>query len=192
VGFGLFTSIFPYNLLTEILLSGFFALICYIIFSIENIFFVAIGYKTVPLYRAAYTFSLMIMLLTAFFAFDTILSFRTHFWINSLAVFLSSLVLFLYQFWAISIELPDDGKNKSISAYVLVPSIVMAELALIFSFWPVGIFKGSVYMVSAFYIISGLLQADIRERLFRRTWRGLLWVGMAVLMAIIGMTRWSQ
>jgi len=58
VGFGLFMAIFPYNLLTAIPASIFFGLICYVIFSIENIFFVAIGYKTVPLYRAAYTFCL--------------------------------------------------------------------------------------------------------------------------------------
>jgi len=192
VGFGLFMAIFPYNLLTAIPASIFFGLICYVIFSIENIFFVAIGYKTVPLYRAAYTFSLMVMLLTAFFAYDTILSFRTYFWVNAIAVFLTSMLLFLYQFWAIAIELPDDGKNKSISAYVIVPSIVMAELALIFSFWPVGIFKGSVYLVSVFYIILGLLQADIRERLFKRTWTGLLWVALAVLIGVVGMTSWGE
>jgi len=102
------------------------------------------------------------------------------------------MLLFLYQFWAIAIELPDDGKSKSISAYVIVPSIVMAELALIFSFWPVGIFKGSVYLVSVFYIILGLLQADIRERLFKRTWTGLLWVALAVLIGVVGMTSWGE
>ena len=192
IGFGLFSALLPFTWITGPVLSLAFGALCYTIFLVENIFFVAIGYKTVPLYRAAYTVSLMVVLLTAFFVFDSILSFKAHFLINTLAVFLASTVLFLYQFWAIAIELADDGKDKKKLFYVGVPALVVAELALIFSFWPVGIFKGSVYLVSAIYVISGLLQADIRDRLFRRTWRGLAWVGAAVFLAVIVMTKWGE
>ena len=101
-----------------------------------------------------------------------------------------SSLLFLYQFWAIAIELPDDGKGKNQAAYVLVPGWILGQLGMVFSFWPVGIFRGSIYLVSMIYVISGLLQGDIRGRLFRKTWLGFLWIGLSIFLAIIVMTRW--
>jgi len=190
VGFGLFVAFLPYNTLLSIILSIFFGLVLYSMFLVENVFLVAIGYKTVPLYRAAYTVSLMVLLLSAFFMFDSLYSFRLSYLINTLWVLVMGWLIFLYQYWAIAIELPDDGKSKSLKSYVLIPSIILAELALVFSFWPTGIFKGSVYLVSAIYVLSGLIQADIRERLFKRTWLMYAWIGAAILLAIVIISSW--
>ena len=190
IGFGLFIVLLPLSWLMSVLVSLIFGLICYVMFLVENIFFVAIGYKTVPLYRAAYTTSLIMLLLVAFFIFDTILSFRLPFWANGLMVIAVSAGLFLYQFWAITIELSNDGKQLNSGAYVLVPAYIMGQLAVAFSFWPVGIFKGSIFLVSIIYVMSGLMQADIRDRLFRRTWVGYMWAGIAILVAMVVMTGW--
>jgi len=190
VGLSLFAGLLSFSLLSRMLLSLFFGVVLYVVFLVENIFLVAIGYKTVPLYRSAYTVSLMLLLLTAFFLFDSVLSFRMEYYFNVLFVFLVSLALYAYQFWAITIELSDDGKNKSL-AYVWVPALLMGELALVFSFWPVGIFKGSIYLVFFIYIISGLLQAELRGRLFKKTWLGLAWVFVAVVLGILVATKWG-
>jgi hypothetical protein len=120
------------------------------------------------------------------------LSFKFNYLINGLGVFVVSVGIFLYQFWAVTIESADDGKGLSLSSYVLVPSLIMSQMALAFSFWPVGVFKGSIFLVSAIYVISGLLQADIRERLFRKTLVGYVWVGIAILIAVIILTGWRQ
>ena len=176
--------------LINFLSSLFFGIIAYIFFLVENVFLVAIGFKTVPLYRAAYTVSLIILLLSSFFMFDSLFSFRLNFLWNGLWVWVISVIVFLYQFWAIAIGLADDGKNKNIKAYVLIPATLMAEVAMVLSFWPTGIFKGSVYLVTLIYLMSGLIQADIRDRLFKRTWLMYLWTGLAVIMAIILITRW--
>lgn len=191
VGFGLFAAFLPYSPIWSLIFSIFFGLILYVLFLVENVFLVAIGFKTVPLYRAAYTVSLIILLLSAFFMFNSLFSFRLTFYWNGLWTMLMSLIIFLYQFWAIAIELPDDGANKNIKSYVVIPAVLMAELAMAFSFWPVGIFKGSVYLVSVIYIVSGLIQADIRDRLFKRTWLMYLWVGVAVVLAILAITNWG-
>ncbi len=191
IGAGLFVALLPLDFLGSFILSAIFGVVCYFIFLVENVFLVAIGYKTVPLYRAAYTVSLIILLLSSFLLFNSIYSFRFNYGINMLLVFLVAILVFLYQFWAIAIELPDDGKGKNISIYVLVPSLLITQLALVFSFWPVGIFKGSIYLVSAIYVLSGLLQADIRERLFKRTWLSSIWVGVAILLGIVMMTGWK-
>lgn len=190
VGFGLFAVLLPYSIWLTVLLSVFFGLVYYILFLVENVFLVAIGYRTVPLYRAAYTTSLIVLLLTAFFVFDTLFSFRLFYWWNVLGVFFISGLIFMYQFWAITIELSDDGKDKNRWLYVFLPAVLMTELALVWSFWPVGIFKGSVYLVSVIYVLSGLIQAEIRERLFKRTWLTQLWIGTAIVVACILVTKW--
>ena len=191
VGFGMFGAFLPYDVIWAVLMSIVFGLVLYSLFLVENVFLVAIGYKTVPLYRAAYTVSFIVLLLSAFFMFDTLFSFRLGFIENGIGVFLISLLLFLYQFWAVAIELPDDGANKNLRAFVLIPSLLMSEIAVVLSFWPTGIFKGSVYLVSAIYIFASLIQAEIRERLFKRTVMMYVWVGVAVVLAMLSITRWK-
>jgi hypothetical protein len=56
---------------------------------------------------------------------------------------------------------------------------------LVLSFWPVGIFKGSIYLVMTVYIISGLMHAELRDRLFKKTWLIFIWVGVATILGII-------
>ena len=160
-------------------------------FLVENVFLVAIGYKTVPLYRAAYTVSLMMTLLVSFLLFDDLFSFHLPFWGNMLATIFLSFLIFNYQYWAIAIELADDGKEKGRWPYILVPSVLLAEMVAILSFWPVGVFKGSVYLVAGIYVISGLIQAEIRDRLYRGVIRTSIYMGVAVVLAIILTTVWG-
>lgn len=190
IGFGLFAVLLPISLLSTVVLSVFFGIIAYIIFLVENVFLVTIGYRTPPLYRAAYTVSLIIMLLSSFFLFDSLFSFKLIYWLNAILVFVISILIFLYQFYGVSIELADDGKGKNIIAYTVVPALLMSQVALVFSFWPVGIFKGSIYLVAMIYVLSGLIQADIRERLFKRTWLSSIWIGIAIILGIILTARW--
>lgn len=190
-GFGMFGSLIADSWWMVLLLSGVFGLVMYGMFLVENVFLVAIGFKTVPLYRAAYTVSLILLLVSSFFMYDSMFSFRLSFVWNSLISFLMALVVFAYQFWAVAIELPDDGKSLNRRAYILIPALLVAELTFVLSFWPAGIFKWSIYLVSAIYILCGLIQADIRERLFARTQLTYLWISLAVLTAIFLVTRWN-
>ena len=190
VGFGMFTALLPFNFGGRLVLTLVFGSVFYVIFLMENVFVVAIGFKTVPLYRAAYTVGLIVLLVACFFLFNSLYSFRFDYWINTLAVMFVSAFIFAYQFWAIAIELPDDGKKKNLAAYVLVPAFLMSQLALVFSFWPVGIFKGSIYLVSAVYVLSGLIEANIRGRLFRKTSLMFGWIGAAIVLGIMLVTRW--
>ncbi len=191
MGFGLFSVLLPLNWINMLIISTFFGIILYVMFLAENVFLVAIGYRTVPLYRAAYTVSLILLLLISFFVFDSLFSFKLPFWANMLGTAFLSLLIFSYQYWAVAIELPDDGKEKGRWPYILVPSLLLIELAGILSFWPVGIFKGSIYLVAAIYVITGLLQAEIRDRLFRGVVLNYTYIGVAVILAIILVTRWG-
>ncbi|PIU73778.1 hypothetical protein COS78_00560 [Candidatus Shapirobacteria bacterium CG06_land_8_20_14_3_00_40_12] len=191
LGYGLFVVLLPSSQISFLIYAAAFGVMIYLIFLVENVFLVAIGYKTVPLYRAAYTVSLILVLLTAFFLFDSMLSFRLPFWGNSLLALFITILLFLYQFWAIAIDLPDDGKGRGRWVYILVAAWIVGQMALVFSFWPVGIFKGSVYLVSIIYLLSGLFQADIKDRLFKGVVTGYILTGIAILTAIIVTNTWG-
>lgn len=190
-GFSLFCALLPQNQFYMIMLSAIFGFIIYILFLIENVFLVAIGFKTVPLYRAAYTINLIFTLFSAFFVLNSVLSFRWPFYVNFFVTAILSIILFLYQFWAIAIELPDDGVNKGGWVYALVAGFMMGELALAFSFWPVGVFKGSIYLVSAIYVLSGLFQADIKDRLFKSVLVNYGLIGVGIMVAIIVTNNWG-
>jgi len=58
------------------------------------------------------------------------------------------------------------------------------------SFLPVGIFKGSMYLVVFCYVLSGLLHAELRERLFKKTWINFVWIGIAFLLAMLVTISW--
>lgn len=190
VGFGLFAALLPQTFWTVFLSSLFFGIISYVMFLVENVFLVSIGYRTPPLYRAAYTVGLVLLLLTTFFLFDSLFSFKLIYWLNAIFVFVISSVIFMYVFYSVTIELADDGKEKNLSNYVLVPAFLMSQLGLVLSFWPVGIFKGSIYLVAAVYIISGLLQLDLRDRLFKKNWTIFSWISVAVILGMIFTTSW--
>lgn len=191
LGYGLFAALLPINWLNLIFLSLFFGGVIYIMFLVENVFLVAIGYKTVPLYRAAYTVSLLTMLLVSFLLFDSLFSFHLSFWINMLLGAGLAFLIFNYQYWSIAIELADDGKAKGRWPYILIPSLLLMEMVGILSFWPVGVFKGSVYLVAVIYIISALIQAEIRDRLYRGVIRTSVYIGVAVILAAILVTNWG-
>jgi len=191
LGFGLFATLIPANTFYTIILSLFFGIILYIMFLVKNVFLVAIGFRTVPLYRAAYTVSVMLTLLASFFLFDSMLSFKLPFWANMLITFIFGIVIFANHYWNVAIELPDDGKEKGRWPYIIVPSVILAELSVVLSFWPVGIFKGSVYLVSAIYVISGLIQAEIRDRLFKGVVLNFIYIGLAAILAAILTTNWG-
>lgn len=190
VGFGLFAALLPQTIVTMLLTSLFFGAVCYAMFLVMNVFLVSIGYRTPPLYRAAYTVGLVILLLTAFFLFDSLFSFKLIYWLNAIFIFLISAILFMYVFYSVTIELADDGKDKNFWAYTLVPAFFMLQLGLVLSFWPVGIFKGSIYLVAAVYVLSGLIQLDLRDRLFKKSSTIFTWISVAVILGVVLTTSW--
>ena len=191
VGLGLLAMLFLQNFWLMLAFSLFFGILCYVIFLVDNVFMVAIGFKTVPLYRAAYTVSLILTMLMSFLLFNNLYSYKVEFYWNFVGVFVISILIFWYQFWSIAIELADDGKSKNVYDYVLVPSLLIGELALALSFWPVGIFKASILLVSGVYIISGLIQADVKDTLHKRVWNQFGLMGLAIILAILFITPWG-
>jgi len=189
-GWGMFAALLGLGFWWNLIFTVFFGVVNYLIFSLENVFMVALGFKTVPLYRAAYSMGLIILLLSSFFLFDTILSYRWSFWLNMLALGVVSVIIFAYHFWSVAIELPDDGGKIDKWPYLLVPSWLVAQLSMALSFWPMGIFKGSIYLVVAVYLFASLIWAEVRGRLFARSWLTAAWMTGAVLLSLLLVVEW--
>lgn len=189
-GLAMFVSVLELQWWWNIPLLVVFAMVNYTIFLVENVFMVAVGYKTVPLYRAAFTVSVVITLFCSFLIYDVIFSYRLGFWQNMLAFLAVTPFIFIYVVWTVLIELPDDGKDLPILSYILSSVWMLSQMAMILSFWPTGVFKSSLYMVSFQYLLVSLIHLSIRERLFKKSVKTLGWVLVAVIISLVVTVSW--
>ncbi|MFZ3301722.1 MAG: hypothetical protein WA152_03355, partial [Microgenomates group bacterium] len=108
--------------------------------------------------------------------------------ISSGLVFLSSFLLFLQGLWSIELEKEFD---KGIFVMSLVSSLILTELAILIFFWPVTVVVGSLFLTSGVYLLLGLGQAKLEDRLFPGVVREYLTVGLIVLIGMFFATRWG-
>lgn len=186
-GVGLFYFLLPARWLTRLPVAAVYGLGMYALLLTENIFSVA-AIRTIQLFRAAQAVGFLLTLVTAFFLYDTILSFRLSFWTNALLVFIISFPLILQALWSVKLE---DYISPKVWLFSFVLSLVLAEVACAISFWPVNIASGSLFLVTMMYIILGLSQQHFARRLFPRTVQEYLGVGIAVLVIILLTAHWG-
>ncbi len=183
----LFRFLFAANLIWQVVLILVYFFGLYTLFLMENVFIVSSEVKTVPLYRAASTVGFLITLITIFFIYQVVFSFRLPSWQNSLIIFGISFPLITHFFWETKLSHPFSWKNMSLS---LVFSLILAEIALAISFWPLETTKASLYLASVFYVFLGLAQAYNQEKLFKETVREFILVGLGTFLALFFVTSW--
>jgi len=186
-GVGLFYFLLPSSWLARLPVAIFYGLGLYALLLTENIFSVA-AIRNIQLLRSARAVGFLLTLLTAFFLYDTILSFRLPFWLNFIFVFLVSLPLFIQGLWSVKLEEKISGQ---IWFYSLALSLMVAEGALALSFWPVTVSAGSLALITIMYMVLGLTQHYLSQRLFKRTINEYLTVGIIVLAVILITTHWG-
>ena len=153
----------------------------------QNVFNVA-SIRTIPLYRAATTASFLFTLLSAFFIYNVVYAFILLFLWNGLAVFLISFPLVLQLLWAIKMEDRVSGANI-IQSFII--SLILGELALGFSFWPIATTIWSLSLSSAMYVLLGLTTQILRGRENRRVVWEYIGIGAVVLMISFFTTSWT-
>jgi len=186
-GVSLFYFLTPDSWLARLPMILLYGVGLYSLLLTENIFSVA-AIRTIQLLRSAHAVSFLLTLATSFFLYNVILSFRGESWFNFGLTFLVSLPIFLQGLWCINLE---EKLTKKIWLYSLGLSFVMGEIALAFSFWPVSVAVGSLSLTTSLYILLGLSQHHLSERLFRRTVNEYIGVGVAVLIVIFLTTHWG-
>ncbi len=187
ISVALFYFLLPENFLTRVLILIAFAVGMYAILLTENIFTIASS-RNIQLLRAAQAVAFLMTLITVFFLYDTIFSFKLEAWFNFLLVFFVSLPLFLQSIWNINLKKKIDKEDLW---EVLSLSFLSGEIALVISFWPLSIFLASLFLVTFFYIVVGLFQHYLGGRLFKKTVREYIQVAILVLVITFLMASWG-
>jgi len=187
LGVGIFWFLLPASIYTRIPIIIFFTVGIYVLFSTMNIYTVSSS-KTIALLRAARGVGFVLTLITSFLLFDAILSIRQHAIVSVPLVFVTSFLLFIQGFW--SIEL-DKKIDKNIVLMTFVSSLILAELSALIFFWPVTVVVGSLFLTSGVYMLLGLGQTKLEDRLFSGAIREYLTVGLIVLVGMFFATHWG-
>lgn len=182
-----FYFLLPVRWLTRMPVALIFGVTTYLLLLAQNVFNVA-SIRTIPLYRAASTANFLFTILSAFFIYNVIYAFNLLFVLNGLIVLICSFPLIVQALWSIEMK---DRVEASILFQSFVLSLVLAELALSFSFWPISNVIWSVALSSALYVLLGLTTQVLRGRATGRVvWEYMLIGGMVFLISFLA-TSWT-
>lgn len=182
----LFYFLLPASIITQLVIIILFGIGMYALLLTENIFLVAAN-RTIQLLRAAQAVGFLITLLTAFFIFNTIFSFKFAPWINGGLVLLISPFLILAALWSVSLE---KRLEKRILNYTLVLAWLLAQLTLLISCWPLTITISSLILVSYLYVVLGVVQNSLMGRLFKDVLKEYIRVALIILLITFFLARW--
>lgn len=186
-GVGLFYFLLPSTILTRIPVLILYALGIYALLLTLNIYTVA-AVRTIALLRAAHAVGFLLTLVTSFFLFDFIFSLKGGFLHNGFLAGLVSYPLFLQGLWSIDLDLSLSEEVKILAAAL---ALVLGEIAAVLSFWPVSVAVAGLALTTIVYVGLGLGQARLQQRLFSKTVREYLLVGVIVFATMFLTARWG-
>lgn len=178
--------VLPVRWLTRIPVTLFFGLIFYILLLSQNVFNVA-SVRTIPLYRVASTTVFVLTIITAFMLYSVMFAFNLIFFWNGLIVFLITFLLVIHVFWSLEME----GINSVIIMYSIVISLVIGELAVVISFWPILKPINSVILATGLYITLGICTQTLKEKLMAIDNWIFIGFGSVVFLIAIFTTSWT-
>ncbi len=187
LGVGVFWFLLPSNIYTRIPIVIFYLLGIYVLLSTMNIYTVS-SQKTIALLRAARGVGFVLTLVTSFLIYDAILSLRQTLFISTPLILISSIFIFLQGFWSIDL---DKILNKKVVQLSLISSLVVSQMSIMIFFWPVSVVVGSLFLTAGVYLLLGLGQAKLEDRLFPTVAREYITVGLIVLLGMFLATRWG-
>ncbi len=179
----LFYFLLPENLLSRVLLLGFFGIGTYGLFLTANIYSVAKG-RTIQLLHAAHAVGLLFNLLISLLLTNTVYSLRLPFYATSPLVGLIHFPLIFMSLWSMRL----DGEIKQeITSLTILMTLLLMELSLILSFLPLSVWYNALFIMSVLYLGLGVLHNMLRGRLFQKalTEYTLVAVFIGVLFAVV-------
>jgi len=186
LGVGLFWFLLPSSLLARLPVVLVYGVGTYALGSTMNIFTVS-AVRNIALVRAAKGVGFVATLFVMFLLFDAILSLRTSVPILFGLVFIVSFPLLLQGLWMSKLGLKLSG---DVLIFSLVFSYSLSLLSVVMYFWPVSVVVGSLFLTVGAYELLGLGQVELEGRLFKRTVREYLTVGVMVFLSMLFATSW--
>ena len=182
-----FYFLLPIRWLTRLPVAIIFGLSYYLLLLSQNVFNVA-AIRTIPLYRASITASFLFTLITAFFLFNVIHAFNLLFSWNGFLVGLISFPLILQTIWQVDMA---EKLHGSVLVMSFILSLVMGEVALAFSFWPMVTTMWSLSLATCMYVLLGIVTHSLRGRLNKRVVWEYLGIGLGVFFVAFLTTSWT-
>lgn len=183
----LFYFLLPTSSWSRILIISLFGIGQYALLLTENIYSVAAS-RTIQLLRAAHAVGFLLTVVTLVLAYNTIFSLRWPYWQNGLLVFGVTWPLLLSGMWAVELN---EKLSRQVVGLSLVASGLIGELAIAWSFIPATVWIVALLLGTAAYVILGVAQHELAQRLFKRTITEYLSVGMLVLLVALLIVPWK-
>lgn len=161
----LFYFLLPEGLLSKVGILLLFGVGMYALFLTSNIFSVAKG-RTIQLLHAAHAVSLLFTMLTSLLFTNTIFSLKLPFYINSLLVGVVHFPLIFMSLWSAKLESEITSKISNLST---VLTLILMELAVVLSFYPLTVWYNALFVMATLYIGLGVMHSYLKGRLFSRT-----------------------
>lgn len=161
----LFYFLLPEMFWSRVAIVAIFGIGMYALFLTSNIFSVAKG-RTIQLLYAAHAVALFFTMITSLLFSNVIFSLRLPFYFNTILLFVSHFPLVLMSLWSIELKQKID---KEIALYSLIFTLILTELATLFSFLPMQIWNQALFIMSFLYIGLSVIQSFLKGRLFKNT-----------------------
>ncbi len=184
---GLFYILLPQEWWARAVIALVFAVGQYALLLTGNIFSVA-AIRTIALFRAASAVGFVMTLVTGFFLFDTIYSFKLHAPFVGLLVMVVSFALILPALWSVELL---TRISKRVWAYTMGISFSLGVMAMAVTFWPVSIAVASLFLSTIMYALLGISQHHFADRLFGRTVWEYVTVGLVVTVTMMLTAGWG-
>jgi|SRR5579859_226464 len=162
---GAFYFLLPASLLSRFFDLFIFGIGMYALYLTSNIYSVAKG-RTIQLLHAAHAIGLFFTLITSLLFLNTIFSQRLPFYFNAPLVGVLHFPLIFLFLWSVNLEPKISPQLIHLS---LVLTLCLAELGMIFSFYPMSVWNIALFIMTFLYIGLGILQSHLQNRLFQST-----------------------
>lgn len=153
----------------------------------SNIFNVA-AVRSIQLLRVAHSIGFLVTVTTALFFYIVIASFHQSSFVNFMATFVVTLPLSLQSIWSINLETKVGEQVRNFSFLI---AFVLAQIAWVMSFWPVGVSIFALFLAAIFYELVGIVQYHLGEKLNSRIANEFIIVAIAVFLLTIFTTVWG-
>jgi hypothetical protein len=185
----LFYFLLPQAPVTQMIVLLLFAVSMYGLLLTANIFAVA-SIRTIQLLRAARAVGFLLSILASAFLYHVIFSLHLPFYLVILLTYVVSYPLMLAGAW--SYHLSDRIGTEA--RYALIGSLLVMEVAWGLSFWLIEVPLASIVLAMVMYVVLGLFQHDLEERLFARTVQEYLaFAGIVLLTVMISvLSHWAS
>ena len=182
-----FYFLLPSSWWAKALIIALFGLGMYALFLAGNIFTIA-KFRTIQLLRAAQAVLFFFTLIAALLVYNTVLSFGLWFVFNGLIISVVGVFLSLSFYWSIRLE---RRLSREVWALTFRTGVVLGCLALVLGFFPGHLWPNSLMLMTATYVLLGLGQSALEQRLFTNTLREYLGVLLGVSVMYFLLLPWK-